>query len=284
MKVEYAVVTVSSMRERLNEDAFAIQESQNGKPFFACVADGHGGAGSDRVRTFANLTAGTLLSHFVDFPDPLEFASHFEATAQWLDERFRPPAETPDYDADWNVGAVASCVAVSTDRITVAQAGDCRLYAGSGEDGFVQLSCDHNCDNPLELARIAPYFREKTFEARPSVASLEFTGIRRRRRLYRSEQGILYGGLLPTRGFGDWHFQPAFISVPQVTTFELAAVAQSTPFALCSDGGNRYVEYAFGQVKDLGQALTIEEIARMTRSRIKDPSDDVTIIYFRVVP
>ncbi|MFA4845419.1 MAG: PP2C family protein-serine/threonine phosphatase [Patescibacteria group bacterium] len=291
MKVEYAVVSAPFVEGGLTEDAYIVQEAGGGRPFFAAIADGHGNEVDEQGRVlrksptvarFAQRVVEILDEQFARFPDPALFAEIFDAVAAQVDQEFRPLTQRQHPVASLDVGAVALCLTVLDGKIHLAQAGDCRLYAADNEStGFTLLTRDHDATSGKELARLFPLLSTQTFVIFPPFAEGS-SSTYGRRRLYRAHGGSFVGGLSPTRVFGDWEYQPAVTHEPEVKTFELASAPEGTLFALCSDGGNRYVEEILGQLSGRTDPDALQDAVAFTRARIVVPSDDVTIIYFRI--
>ncbi len=292
MRVEYVVVSVPSLKGTPSEDAYLVDGEGGGKPFFAAIADGHGEEVDERgdhfersqtVARFSGRLVGSLHERFVQFPDPTYLPDIFDVTAQDLDGEFRALTERQHLIASLRVGAVASCVTVVDGRIHLAQTGDCRFYAASDSPrGFIQLSRDHDCNHPDELARLQPILTQGKFVIWPPFLDESSPPVTRKRRLSYYVGENVVAGILPTRTFGDWRYHPAVIHTPEVNSFELAAVPEGTVFALCSDGGNRYVEHVLGPVAGHSHEIPLSALAEATKTRIDIPGDDVTIIYFRV--
>ncbi|MBI5793478.1 protein serine/threonine phosphatase 2C family protein [Candidatus Uhrbacteria bacterium] len=290
MKVEYIVVCAPFVRGGPTEDAYAIEQAGGGRPFFAAIADGHGSEVDEQGRShqksvtvarFAQAVAGGLREQFAKFPDPTFFPKIFDAVAQGVDAQFRPLAERRHLFAYLDVGAVASCLTVLEGQVVLAQTGDCRLYVADDDPtGFTQLTRDHNGCDLKERTRLQPLIDEQKFAVLPPWVDRWTLSSPR---LFRHTARGWCGGLIPTRVFGDWEYQPAVVHEPEVRTFEISTVPKWTVFALCSDGGNRYVERVFKYFRDQWLAISLLEVAENTRSRLASVADDVTIIYFRVI-
>lgn len=293
MKVEYALVSAPFVEGEPTEDAYVVDSAGGGRPFFAAIADGHGREidrqgkylrKSVTIARFAQRVAESLSEQFARFPDPALFPEIFNTVAQCVDTQFRPLTVSRHQFVSLDVGAVAICLTVVDEKIHLAQAGDCRLYVGSDtHEGFTLLTRDHGADNADELARLHPLFQAGTFALWPAhTEGQSVVESPRKRRLCRFVGGRLTGGLLPTRTFGDWEYQPAVTHEPEVKTFELSAVPEGTLFALCSDGGNRSVERVLEHFRGRHRQVELSEVVQQTRPHLATPADDVTIIYFRV--
>ena len=177
---------------------------------------------------------------------------------------------------------LALAAAVVGSKVHLAQTGDCRLYVASERDGgFTPLTQDHEGSNLAERQRLYSLIIEERFAFFPPFPDPDSSRLWRPR-LFRHVASHFVGGLVPTRAFGDWEYQPAVIHMPECLTVNLSEFARGELFALCSDGGNRYVEYTLGQVNGGAWELSLAQLAEITRARIDQPADDVTIIYFRV--
>jgi serine/threonine protein phosphatase PrpC len=273
MKVEYTVVSVPSCKGSPSEDAYLVEE---GDPFFAAIADGHGF--SPRVPAFAQRVVECLCELVMTRSNA--FGEAFDATAERVTEEFCGDVVGKIVP---RIGAVASCLTVVEGKIHLAQAGDCRLYVAMDfSQGFTRLTQDHSCHHAGERERLQPHIDRGSFLIWPPFMGEDETELPRRR-LSKYEGEELIVGILPTRGFGDWFYTPALTHHPEVQSFELSAVPQGSVFALCSDGGNRYVERVFAQISGESTKVPLADLDALTRPHLAYPSDDVTIIYFRPV-
>ncbi|MBI4437611.1 protein serine/threonine phosphatase 2C family protein [Candidatus Uhrbacteria bacterium] len=290
MQVDYVIVSAPSVRGTPSEDAYTIEGGGGGIPFFLAIADGHGNEvdeegtlvkKSPTVARFARRVAEGLREQFARFPDPALFTDTFDAVAEQVDAEFLPLTQHLRPPGSLDVGAVAICLTVVDGKIHLAQTGDSRLYAGCTRgSGFTLLTRDHDGRNLGERRRLYPLIEEQRFAILPFSDVLSPVPPR----LFRQTERGWYGGLIPTRTFGDWEYQPAVIHTPEVQTVELASVPAGTLFALCSDGGNRTVEEVLGRLRGRTDQGALLEAAELTRARVNGPSDDVTIIYFRAQP
>lgn len=297
MKVEYTVLSVPLQPGGPNEDSVIVSDAGGGRPFFAVVVDGHGNETDEQGRTlfksttvarFGRDVARGLNEQFQRFPDPDLFGDHFDAVAVDTDIVYRPLVEGEHEFAQLSVGAVASCVAVTPNRIHLAQAGDCRLYTADPFwlRGFKRLSRDHNGDHPVEIERLRPFLHSGEFclISLSSRYGFSIESVDAPDRLFRRRGSTYSGGLQPTRTFGDWEFQPAVTHEPECSTIELSAFPPGELFALCSDGGNRLVEAVFVQFRGRTTGVTLDEVADFTRRKLGEDNDDVTIVFFRPTP
>lgn len=271
MKVQYTVVSMPSDKGSLSEDAYIVKE---GNPFFAAIADGHGF--SPRVPDFATRVVECLCELVVLQSN--SFGEAFDATAAHVTEEFCGDAVGKIVP---KIGAVASCLTVDRGRIHLAQAGDCRLYVATDfSQGFTRLTQDHNCHHSQERERLQPFIDSGRFAIWPPFVDENYSELPRRR-LSKYERNELIVGILPTRAFGDWNYRPALTHEPEVQSFELSSVTPGSVFALCSDGGNRYVERVFAEIRGNSTQVSVADLEGLTRSHLAFLADDVTIIYFR---
>jgi hypothetical protein len=145
----------------------------------------------------------------------------------------------------------------------------------------MRLSRDHNGDLPSEEKRVGQFeqrgeFKLDYFDTPEGEPQGEI-------RLFRIEKdGCLYGGLRPTRGFGNWVFQPAFTHVPEVRE-SVFHKRPRTLFALCTDGACQAVEQTMRHYRWRTHNSAIDDIADDTFGRLVNLSDDATVVYFRVL-
>lgn len=289
-RVEYVVVGAPLWGGAFNEDACVVSSEREDKPFFAAVVDGHGQdldtnekrlVGSKFVAEFAQATAQCLSEGFRKTQNVDRLPELFSEVDQELEVRFGSFAQLKSGNASLKLGAVASCVALSDQELVCAQAGDCRLYRDfGGPQGFMLLTQDHNAHRPLEVRRLDPFVRTGKFRVEDLATPKGFPPTKLR--LYQVRGRHLYGGLRPTRGFGNWDYRPAFTSEPEVRRFVLAKMPACTLFALCTDGANVVVENVMRRLRGRTRQLTTEELASETSSRLLHPYDDATVVYFRV--
>jgi serine/threonine protein phosphatase PrpC len=302
MSVEHIVITAPLQKGGPNEDAYLVSggdsraELDDKLSFFAAVVDGHGivrdandaCVKDERVAKFAQMVASALHDHHRAINDPTRFAEVFDFTAADVDPEFKPML----YQCDANnrvlvsVGAVATCLAVDDRIIHVAHTGDCRLYVAksSGATGHDLLTPDHNGWNQSEKKRIAP------------LLGSTFVLLENRRqhppwgppRLYYRKYGFPYGGLEPTRSFGDWVYHPVVIHTPELQQIDTTKHDPLTVYALCSDGANAIVERIFLNMRSERKQIPLDELARRARWMIERSgqsirvTDDVTIVFFRM--
>jgi serine/threonine protein phosphatase PrpC len=186
---------------------------------------------------------------------------------------------------DPRIGAVAGALRVQNTSMTIAHAGDVRLYANVREAGSFRLfTHDHTYEHSLERARLQPLLASGAFEVHyytpgstsfgpPAVALLH----------YREKDGARSQARLEvTRGFGDVYFQPAVIHTPSVQT---VALTPGTVFALCSDGARRnvgrtFAKWAHKSGSPLDLHLYVETFLAYHR---KSSDDDETVIFLRLL-
>lgn len=299
MKVEYIIVSAPLQQGGPSEDAVVVSEAGGGRSFFAVIVDAHGQETDQQgkilfksyiVADYAYDIAWELCKLFKQFPNSYRFHDHFDSVAKVTDSIYRPKVEAKHEFAQLFVGAVVSCVVVTSTQIHLAQTGDCRLYTArpSWELGFRRLSHDHNANNPTEIDRLRPFLRSGDFrlialhrQHRWFDLSILTSGTPDR--LFRRKGTSYVGCLEPTRVFGDWEFQPAVTHVPECNVIELSEFAPGELFALCSDGGNKIVEAVFKYFRGQTQSVPLEEIAAFARSLLPEAKDDVTNVFFRVV-
>lgn len=297
MRVEYTIVSAPLQKGGPSEDAVIVSEAGGGRPFYVVVVDGHGHETDEQGRApfksatiarYARDIAAGLREQFDRFPDPNLFPDHFDAVAQETDGVYRPLVEAEHDIAQLSVGAVSTAIVVTSTHIHQAQVGDCRLYCAlpSWQLGFRRLSVDHNGDHLVEIQRLRPLLRSGNFwlGPEPSGFGLPVLPSNTPDRLYRREGINWVGGLAPTRVFGDWEYLPAVTHVPECRSTELSEFLPGELFALCSDGGNRIVEAAFKHFRGRTTSVSLEEVAAFARALLPEARDDVTIVFFRVVP
>ncbi len=294
MRIEHCVVSVPLWKCWPNEDAWAIARSRADRPFFAAVVDGHGGEmdecgdvppKSSIVAEFAQTVAFGLRQQFILSPRPEHFPAVFDAIARATDATFYPLVEAIRPPAKLSVGAVASALTITRDRIHLAQAGDCRLYkAVDSVEGFKVLSRDHNGANANERERVRPFEASGLIHFMvPSDWHETHVGRVLERMCRLDASGEWLGSIEPTRGFGDWKYRPAMTHVPECVEIPLTGEA-SELFALCSDGGNKIVEAVLCAFRGQTEVASLWELEIQTLRELRDQDDDVTILYFRVRP
>lgn len=273
MKIEVAVITAPQKGKAVTEDAFIVLKKDHGS-FFAIVVDGHGPGGEFNIQTaeLAEYIAQNLASLIRGEPVVPSWTSYFDTVQKDVAQAY----------GDLPFGAVATCVHVGAFGLTIAQAGDCRLYRYAPEmhDGYEQMTQDHCLQNIAEVQRLNLLFTSGRF------VSVDHGSCKRLH--YRNLDGSLSGiSLDPTRGFGDPEFQPAFTHVPEIRSVNFS-VKQEMVFALCSDGGSLVVQNLFkyaranDHVLDAGFLTRLQSTAKMMVPH--DLEDDLTIILFRILP
>lgn len=283
-QVEYVVVSSPLYGRAFSEDVSVVVQRESDCQFFAAVVDGHGQErgkdgkklGESRcVSEFAQTVTLLLVNGFCETFNADGFPNLFLETDRELRTRFGSRENL-------EVGAVASCVALSGSELVCAQAGDCRLYrAFGGPQSFMLMTQDHNAHRPLEVRRLNPLMRGSRIKVLDLDTPVGFP--QTRLRLYQTRGGNLYGGLRPTRGFGNWDYRPVFTSEPEVRKFDLAKMPPGTLFALCTDGASMVVENVMRSTRGRTSQLVMEELKALTSSRLSHPDDDATVVYFRVL-
>lgn len=292
MSVQYAVVSAPRLSGEPSEDHVAVYDGGDRGFFFVAVADGHGRElGEDgrylrkslKVAAFARDVALRLCRSVLQFHDPASFTHCFEVVSREVDTVWQGH---PGLEA---VGAVASCVLVTDTQVHLAQTGDCRLYAGvprGWSGGYRHLSRDHDANHPGERRRLQPLLDSGAFRFLPPESG---DGLPRVKpgtpdRLHRWVEGRGFlPWVVPTRAFGDWEFRPALTPLPECQSFDLEDFARGELFALCSDGGNRFVEEAFRRFRGATSRVSLQDVADFVRSGLHKAGDDVTVVFFRAV-
>ncbi|MEK7620146.1 MAG: PP2C family protein-serine/threonine phosphatase [Patescibacteria group bacterium] len=297
MSVEYALVSAPLQRGGPNEDYVALCETGDQQPFLAVVVDGHGWEFDERgrrlvksptVAAFARDVALGVRDGFLQHGDAGALPQVFDEVARRVEAAYRPRTQSRD-GLPMDVGAVASCVVVTRTHVHLAQTGDCRLYgalSGGWTVGYRRLSRDHNANNQSELRRLRPFLVSGEFRLLQPPGGNGLPRLPRGTpdRLHRRDvAGQVVAGPEPTRAFGDWTFCPAVTHVPECRSFELEALGDGELFALCSDGGNRFVEAAFERFRDVTRHVGLSTVADFVRAGLHKAHDDVSVVFFRVV-
>ncbi len=279
MPVQYAIASASE-GGGCNEDA-AVARIEDGT-FVAAVADGHAGYDADSADTaaFAQFVA-EQAAGVMTCCDAPTIPRGFDVIAERVRQRHFNP----------NIGAVVGAVAIPENgrSIVVAHAGDVRLYADArgNSRGFQFFTNDHVPCRPDEYRRVGPVEKTGRFAILDHPHSKTNRGGRERiiRRLhYRNPYGgWCSGGIRVSRGFGDVHFQPAFIHEPDVRVVSFDDLPNHTTFALCSDGARRNVGRTFAHFERKGgKPHDIEEYPSVFLAFHEDEADDDgTVVFFR---
>lgn len=269
MQIKYTVVATPKKgrdtAKEISEDAYACAP-EDMQPFIAVVVDAHGQ--SNRVAAdLAQFIANRLVELYVSIDTVVSFSQLFLIVQKEVVEHF----------ATFLNGAVATCLIIDRDKVTIAQVGNCRVYsldATSAE--CVALTQDHSVSNPVETKRLQPFFENGTFV--PVVYNNAW-----RLSFNQKKEKPSAISLVSTRGFGNPDFHPAFTYVPEVRTFALDPTA-SYLFALCTDGGVQTVLRTALWAKTIC-ITSLEGIAGIANRKIpEDPEDDLLILLIEISP
>ncbi|TAL50653.1 hypothetical protein EPN81_02215 [Patescibacteria group bacterium] len=289
MLVSTCVFQETGVRRPVSEDAYCVV---SGWPFVAVVTDGHVlrpldaeedelNALSRDVQKFAQHVANGLARPFQENSltrsfSPGELLTVFDAVQESVERQY----------PDTMYGAVAGCAVVSDDGVTVAHAGDVRLYTvidDNDGDPYTLFTADHHVTAPQEQERLRPHYATGRFTQTDHRRPGSHTMVKRFHHIVDGKPSTY--GLIPTRGFGNTPFHPAFIHTPDVRLIRPDEAPNGTIFALCSDGASGLVEVAFRRlayekcVQDWDRLQTI--VTRL--SPILRPFlDDATVVFFQV--
>lgn len=282
MKIDFSIITCPAHGKVVSEDAHKIVH-ETGKPFFVTVVDGHGPQNkefNDVIAEFAEYVAGNMTDLFRRYPKHDRFGELFDIVQQDVALTY----------GNFPFGAVASCLCIDGFGLTIAQAGDCRLYqfTPQNEYGHECLTQDHGLYNMQEINRLRPFFQSGQFAPLSYGPMNRVSGLSEERLHFKQPNGQWSSwSLSPTRGFGDPEFHPAFTHVPEVRTVSYSS-HEDCVFALCSDGGTCIVQETFKFMKIHATVLDDEFLGHATavaRAIVPErPHDDITIILIRIRP
>lgn len=269
MHVEHTIVRRTAARHRQSEDSHLIAEIKE-RPFFVVVADGHGlPLYTETTQHLALKVVTEFGSLFIQNPDVQAFGALCEEVQMRIEKEFK---KIP-------VGAVATCVAVGEQGITIAQVGDCVVLKFTPNDPFSvnRLTQDHSPDHPGEIQRLRPFYRSGIFE--PLIRQKGNFSVTR---ILCKKTGMTAAF---SRSFGDPDFRPIVTHEPEVQSIDYTS--NDELYAICSDGGEGIVRNVFRRLKN--ECVPMNEsfmavVARFAQeSTPLQPSDDITIIFFRVM-
>lgn len=282
MKIDFSVITRPAHGKVVSEDACAIVHEPN-KPFFATVVDGHGPRNKEfnqDIAAFAEYVAGNMADLFRRYPRHDKFVELFDTVQKDVAFTY----------GNFPFGAVASCLCIDGFGLTIAQAGDCRLYQFDRQHAYGNecLTQDHGLYNAQEIKRLRPFFQSGQFAPLSHGPMNRVSGLSEERLHFKQPDGQWSSwSLVPTRGFGDPEFHPAFTHVPEVRTVSYSS-HEDCVFALCSDGGARIVQETFKFMKKSDVSMDDAFLGHATavaRAIVPEkPSDDITIILIRIRP
>lgn len=274
MRFEYKIVTRTASRHRRSEDASYVSMGQK-TMFVAAVADGHGpDLQTEHTQELSRLVARMFVQEYKTHPVPaMAFPAVCDSVQRRVEKTFR---RIP-------VGAVATCVAVDEDKLTIAQVGDCVVLKFTPEhERFVRrLTSDHHPNRPDEITRLRPLYKKDS----PNGFDPHISDDGATTRIMRFVNGSAKDYLSVSRSFGDPDFRPATINAPEVLSFDHTSADEL--YAVCSDGGEDTVRLTFRRLFDKKTPMNdsfmqaVEEIA--TDVMPMRPRDDITIIFFRVL-
>ncbi len=288
-RIQYAVARREWRFKDVCEDCASVNAVSEQK-FVGVVVDGHA---NEKVSDSAMASAAfssyvsDALAHNLSVQNP--FASEdgmhraFDTVAQMVGFGTRGGHFDP------RVGAVAGavCVDVLRHKLTVAYAGDVRLYANvRAGKSFRCFTMDHTPKHPGELDRLRPLLTDKSFEVvYHSLSTFGSEGPFVPRLHYRQEDGARStAGLMVTRGFGDKLFQPAFTHTPDVHEIHLNGMYHDAVFALCSDGAQRNLGRLFQRYQKCGVPDTLEPLVEsFYELHEEENDDDATVLFFRLL-
>ncbi len=284
LHVAHVVVAASRKKHPISEDACVVL-NEPGQPFFATVVDGHGwNERRIEIAGFAQFVANELAKQFAGKSEevfPEIFAEVEKSVSRKFDNR--------------TIVAVATCVSVvdgPMPKVTIAHAGDCRVYRFSAEasHGCEIHTRDHRVSDKKEEVRLTPFVQSGNFRIVDLGYGHISFGLEKLRLQHRdSPAHWSRESLAVTRGFGLCAFHPALTPQPDVTSFTLNP-ERTFLFALCSDGGRKIVQKVFEQLRKENDAVShsLEALKEMAEMRLMQthgtPKHDTTIIFFRVSP
>ena len=286
LNVEHVVITAARKHAAVSEDASLVL-NKPGQSFFATVVDGHGFKERHLdVAEFARFIAAELADSYAREPSEDAIPEIFAEVDRTVAERFESRS----------LVAVAACVTVvdgPKPKVTIAHAGDCRLYRFSSDavHGYQLLTQDHRVDNEEESARLKPLLHSGKFRIIDrgfGAFALDFAKLRLQ---YREPSlGWSREQIAVTRGFAGLHaFRPALTSEPDVTSFTLNP-ERPFLFALCSDGGKRIVQRVFEELRDEENpsVISLQDLKHKALAKLAAKQGqlkhDLTIIFIRVSP
>eukprot|EP00118_Oscarella_pearsei_P029081 m.3605 g.3605 ORF g.3605 m.3605 type:complete len:307 (+) comp9622_c0_seq1:54-974(+) len=154
-----AVISVMSMhagghtdtgRKLENQDTFKIHRMKSGH-LFVGVLDGHGGNG----KAIAQKARDIIVEKVIQAKD---WKSDRKAIMEQASSRAHASIANGSVDASLSGTTATYAVVSRTGELVVACVGDSRAIVGrkdaAGKMGAVQLTRDHNCDDPREAQRI----------------------------------------------------------------------------------------------------------------------------------
>ncbi len=281
MKIDVSVIMTPAHGKIISEDAFRVSQKST-VPFFVTVVDGHGPGHLLNAETsgFSQFVADQLSKLFQQKKNANAFDDIFDCVQKQVSVMY----------GDLPFGAVASCLCIQPDSLTIAQAGDCRLYRFDVEEecGYTLLTQDHCVENAKEMIRLRPFYQTGQFAPIGNGYDDWMSAFPEERLHYKTKEGNWStSSLEPTRGFGDPEFHPAFTHVPEIRSVAFDAT-QEVLYGFCSDGGAKILQEVFkytrwnGGCRDEG---FLERVSATTKMFIPNkPEDDVTIILLRIQP
>lgn len=277
MKIDVSTVAVPRKGKPISEDTFGIIHEQ-GLPFFAAIVDGHGpgDACNQETAEFSAFVLNELMTRFRASPSTEQLPQIFNETQKRVEARYE----------DLPFGAVATCLVIDEYGLTIAQAGDCRVYQflTTSRSGYAMLTQDHCVENVTEMVRLRPFYDSGKF--RPidhNVGGHWMYVCEMRLHSKMSNGNWSANGLMPTRGFGDPDFRPAFTHEPEIR-FIPTDRREPTLFALTSDGGSRTVEDVFKSMRQKYIKDIPHVVEKVKASIPEHPRDDLTIILISLSP
>lgn len=277
MKIDVTVISAPRKRKPISEDVHAIIQ-EPGLPFFATIVDGHGPGDELNPETveFSVFVLEQLMQQFRLHPSAKELPHVFDIVQAAVEARYE----------DLPFGAVVTCIVIDDDGLTIAQAGDCRVYQflSSSRRGCAMLTQDHCTENATEMVRLRPFYDSGKFRPIDHDGGGHWMEVSEFRLHFKKPDGTWSSnGLMPTRGFGDPEFRPAFTHVPEIRFIALDP-SEPTLIAFTSDGGSRTAVKAFQNMRQKNVRDFPSIIAEVVSSVPKEPPDDLTILLLSLSP